>query len=62
LNIYRQKKLKQLWLLITADLDQSPVSYNLANKLGTWNFFSGFQKIFLFELKNQNIFELNVLD
>ena len=60
LPIYRQKKLSQIWLLITADLDESPVTFNLSNKLENWNFRSGFQKVFLFELKTRKIFELNV--
>jgi len=60
LPIYRKKKLSQIWLLITADLDESPVSYNLSNKLENWNFCSEFQKVFLFELKTRKVFELNV--
>ena len=60
--IYQQKKLKQIWLLITADLDESPVSFNLSNKLENWIFYSEFQKIFLFELKNRKVFELNIQD
>ena len=39
--------LNQIWLLITADLNDSPVSFNLMNKLDNWNFLSGFQKVFL---------------
>ncbi len=61
LAIYRQKKLNQIWLLITADIEQSPVSYNLPNKLNNWKFYSGFQKVILFELKAEKVFELNVL-
>jgi len=60
LAYYKEKKLNQLWLLITADLDESPVNYNLGNKLQNWRFSSGFQRIFLLELKNQRVFELNV--
>ena len=60
--IYQQKKLYQLWLLITADMDESPVSFNLGNKFDKWVFYSGFQKIFLFELKNKKVFELNIQD
>ncbi len=60
LAYYKEKKLNQLWLLITADLDESPVNYNLGNKLQNWRFSSGFQRIFLLELKNQKVFELNV--
>ena len=60
LAYYQEKKLNQLWLLITADLDESPVNYNLGNKLQNWSFSSGFRRIFLLELKNQKVFELNV--
>lgn len=60
LSYYQEKKLNQLWLLITADLDESPVNFNLGNKLQNWTFNSGFHKIFLLELKNRSIFELNI--
>jgi hypothetical protein len=60
--IYQQKKLNGIWLLITADLDESPVAFNLFNKLDNWVFHSEFQKIFLFELKNRKVFELNIQD
>lgn len=60
LSYYQEKKLNQLWLLITADLDESPVNFNLVNKLQNWTFNSGFHKIFLLELKHRSIFELNI--
>jgi len=60
LPIYQQKRLNQIWLLITADLEESPVSFNLRNKLDNWVFISGFQKIFLLELKNRKVFDLNI--
>jgi len=60
--IYRQKKLSEIWLLITADLDESPVSFNLNNKLENWSFYSKFQKILLYELKNRKVFELTIQD
>ena len=60
LAFYQEKKLNELWLLITADLDESPVNYNLGNKLQNWSFCSGFQKVFLFELKALKVFELNI--
>jgi len=60
LSFYQKKRLNQLWLLITADLDRSPVNYNLGNKLENWSFLSGFQKVFLFELKTSQVFELNI--
>lgn len=57
---YQEKKLNQLWLLITADLDESPVNFNLGNKLQNWSFSTGFQKVLLLELKNQKVFDLNI--
>ena len=62
LPLYQQKKLNQIWLLITANLDESPVSFNLNNKLENWNFLSGFHKIFLLELKTRKVFELKLTD
>jgi len=62
LPLYQQKKLNQIWLLITANLEESPVSFNLNNKLENWNFFSGFQKVFLFELKTRKVYELKGSD
>jgi hypothetical protein len=62
LAYYQKKRLNQLWLLITADLEQSPVNYNLGNKLESWSFISGFQKVFLLELKIRKVFELNIQD
>jgi len=52
--------LNQIWLLIIADIIEKPVSFNLSNKLDNWNFFSGFHKVFLFELKSRKVFELNL--
>ena len=58
LTYYQEKRLNQLWLLITADLDESPVNYNLGNKLGNWQFHSGFHRVFFLELKEMKVFEL----
>jgi hypothetical protein len=60
LQIYQQKRLNSIWLLITADLAESPVSYNYSNKLENWSFISGFEKVFLFELKERKVFELKL--
>lgn len=60
LPYYREKRLNQFWLLITADFDESPVTYNLGNKLMNWKFSSEFNRVFLLELKESSVFELNV--
>ena len=58
LYLYRRKKPSQIWLIITADMTDSPVSYNIANKLENWKFNSEFNKVFLFELAGRKVFEL----
>lgn len=60
LPYYREKRLNQLWLLVTADLDESPVNYNLGNKLMTWKFPTEFHRVFLLELAESKVFELNL--
>ncbi len=58
LYLYRKKKPNQIWLIITTDLTDSPVSYNIANKLSSWKFQSEFNKVFLFEITGRKVFEL----
>jgi hypothetical protein len=58
LYLYRRKKPDQIWLIITTDLTDSPVSYNIGNKLSNWKFQSEFNKVFLFELTGRKVFEL----
>jgi hypothetical protein len=58
LYLYRRKNPCQIWLIITTDLTDSPVSYNIANKLSNWNFNSEFDKVFLFELSGRKVYEL----
>jgi len=60
LHIYQQKKLNRLWLLITVDLDEKMTCAEQFDRLAEWCFFSGFHKIFLFEMKSNSVFELNV--
>ena len=59
LHIYQRKMLNQIWLLIIANLNENPVSFNWSNQLKNWNFVSGFHKIFLLEMKSRKVFELN---
>lgn len=60
LYLYRQKKPGQIWLIITADLTDSPVSFNIANKLTNWRFRTEFNKVFLVELTRRKVFELTL--
>lgn len=58
LPLYRKKRPSQIWLIITTDMTESPVSYNIANKLSNWQFQTEFHKVFLFELTSRKVFEL----
>ncbi len=58
LPLYRKKRLTLIWLIITADMTDSPVSYNFSNKLDNWHFESEFHRVFLFELAKRKVFEL----
>ena len=60
LYLYRRKKPGQIWLIITADLTDSPVSFNITNKLMNWRFRTEFNKVFLVELTRRKVFELTL--
>ena len=56
--LYQRKRLNQLWLIITTDLSENPVNFNVDNKLANWNFKSVFNRVFLFELMGRKVYEL----
>jgi len=57
LPLYSKKKINVFWLVISTDrLNGS--SYNIGNQIEKWNFSSGFQRVFLFELFTGKIFNL----
>ncbi len=58
LRLYRMKKLREYWLVFFVRDHAFIPPYNLHNKLVTWTFGSGYDRIFIFHLKNRDIFEL----
>lgn len=50
IKIYSKKKLKELWLLITADNLDLPGSVNMEDKFLKWELETSFDKVFLFDL------------
>ena len=57
--LYDKKKLNELWLIITTmDAVQMP-DYNINNKLGIWTFNNRFTRVFLFNLFDYKIFQID---
>lgn len=60
LLIYQKKSFTKIWLIIYTEFIDEPKSYNIQNKLNTWNFSSEFDQVFLFDLFERKIFGLNL--
>jgi len=54
--LYEKKKLNEIWLIITITTREQMPDYNLDNKLSTWLFHNGFNKVFLFNLIDQKVY------
>jgi hypothetical protein len=59
LALYRQKKINIFWLLITVDYIRLSEAMNSSNIIAGWEFNTGYHKVFLFDLFEKKIFELN---
>ena len=59
LPLYRKQKLNEYWLIIHIDDLPSWKRINIHNKLMTWVFETGFNRVFLFNTKNGKVLELN---
>ncbi len=59
LRLYQQKKLNALWLIIYAEFIEESRSYNIRNKLNNLKFNSEFDKVFLFDLFEKRIFQID---
>lgn len=60
IGLYQQKKMKAIWLVVHADFIESKKSYNILNKIEKWTFETEFDKVFLFDLFERKIYELNL--
>ena len=60
LELYRKKRLDQIWLIITGEQAMVSPHFHIGNKLQNWSFRSGFNRIFLFDSIGTGIFELNI--
>ncbi len=56
--IYNKKKLNELWLIIMMTEPGQMPDYNLNNKLESWTFNNSFDKVFLFNFFDNEIFRI----
>jgi hypothetical protein len=58
LRLYRRKKLREYWLILAVLDPAYKSSYNLHNKLLVWKFETGYNRIFIFNVLNGDVFRL----
>ncbi|MDZ7741140.1 MAG: hypothetical protein U5Q03_05155 [Bacteroidota bacterium] len=56
---YRSRDFDQYWLVLSTLHFKSSKNFHKANKLDKWKFSSSFNRIFLYELLNNKVYELN---
>jgi hypothetical protein len=60
LPLYQKKKISECWLIIATDYIQLPKGKNIPALIEKWKFNTGYQKIFLIDLFNPKIHQLNI--
>ena len=58
LGLYKKKKLQEYWLIIFVRDPAYKPRYNLSNKLLVWEFETNYNKVFIFNAMEGNVFEL----
>lgn len=58
LALYQQKKISECWLIIATDYIQLPKGVNISGMIFKWEVHSRYQKIFLMDLFDKNVFTL----
>lgn len=56
IRLYRKQRLKEIWLIITADNLDLPRSSNIKESISKWDIRTSFDKVFLFDLYRGEIF------
>ena len=59
LKLYQRNKFSTIWLIIHTDFIEASKSYNIQNKMNNWKFDTEFEKVFLFDLFENRIFQIN---
>jgi len=58
LRIYHRKKLNLYWLLITTDRLHGVKNFNLPQQIANREFYSRFQRVYLFDLLKSKIYQI----
>jgi hypothetical protein len=58
LNLYRNKRLQEYWLILTVRDPAYVPRYNLFNKLLVWKFETGYDRVFIFNALNGNVYRM----
>jgi hypothetical protein len=59
LQLYRKKKLNEYWLIISVNDRRSRNNININNKLIVWNFKTDYNRVFIFNIIEGEVIELN---
>jgi len=57
-SLYQKKRLNSIWLIIYFEDLLESKRFNIQNKLNNWNFHFDFDQVFLFDLFENQVFEL----
>jgi hypothetical protein len=60
LSLYQKKKIAECWLIIATDYIQLPKGENIPRFISDLEFDSRYQKIFLLDLFDRKVFNLNI--
>ena len=58
IHLYQRHKPAQLWLLIHIGSFDNLIHFNLKDKIERWGFAADFNRVFLLEIKTQNLIQL----
>ena len=58
LKLYQNKKLQEYWLILTVRDPAYKPRYNLYNKLMVWKFETGYNRIFIFNVMDGNVYRM----
>jgi len=60
LTLYQKKNISEFWLIIATDYIHLPYSKNIPALIEKWEFGTGYQKVFIIDLFNPKIHQLNI--
>jgi hypothetical protein len=60
LTLYQKRNISEFWLIIATDYIHLPNSKNIPALIEKWEFGTGYQKVFIIDLFNPKIHQLNI--